>query len=292
MGIGLAARSVLQAYTTSASGSQSRILGLAGINGAYGLAFIIGPAIAIFALDDSEVSYQLIAWIACAFSVAAFLLAMIALKPHAASRSDKPEVQAPPAAYAPYWPPRPAGMAAIGLQAVLSFVFATMAATVGVWSAQVLAWDARHLALAFGCAGIAAVATQFGAAHAVIRRYGDHAAAAFAGGLMVAGLILLVLWPRAEATLAAMALLGAGSATALTSLQYLSSRMNRRRAQGTLFGLSLSLNSAARVLGPVWGGFSLVHIGLSAPYISGAILALVASLMVIHLARRSEEQYP
>jgi DHA1 family tetracycline resistance protein-like MFS transporter len=232
----------------------------------------------------------LIAWIACGLSVSAFLLAMLLLKPQAVSVSSKPEPQGTPAVAS--WPPRPVGMAAVGLQAVLSFVFATMAATVGVWSAQVLAWDARHLALAFACAGIAAVATQFGAAQGLIRRFGDHAAAAFSGGLMVAGLILLVLWPRAEATLAAMALLGAGSATALTSLQYLSSRMNRRRAQGTLFGLSLSLNSAARVLGPIWGGFSLVHMGLSAPYISGAILALVASLTVIHLARGSEEQYP
>ncbi len=60
------------------------------------------------------------------------------------------------------------------------------------------------------------------------------------------------------------------------SLMSLISRLGGPDHQGALLGLSQSLASLARVIGPAWGGFLFDRAGLTAPFVSASIVMLLA----------------
>jgi predicted MFS family arabinose efflux permease len=58
--------------------------------------------------------------------------------------------------------------------------------------------------------------------------------------------------------------------------------------QGGVMGLTQSLNSLARIIGPMWGGFAFDNIGIGMPYISAAVVMAVASAISIRALWRSQ----
>ena len=65
------------------------------------------------------------------------------------------------------------------------------------------------------------------------------------------------------------------------ALMSLISRYTAAEDQGGVLGLTQSLNSLARIVGPLWGGFAFDHLGIGAPYISGAAVMAVACALSI-----------
>ncbi|MDQ3557092.1 MAG: hypothetical protein M3409_10020 [Gemmatimonadota bacterium] len=45
--------------------------------------------------------------------------------------------------------------------------------------------------------------------------------------------------------------------------------------------MSQSLSALGRVLGPVWGGVVFARIGIGAPFLGGAVLALLAMVALL-----------
>lgn len=279
MGIGLAARSSLQGYVVERPAGDRLLSGLAGINGAYGAAFVVGPGLVALLLSYDPAGFEGAAWFAFLCSLAALAAAAALLQRQPRSPAEALVRLSPRKPAVPAEGFSRATVTAVSVQALLAFVFATMAATIGAWSASRLSWGARDLSWGLTVAGGAAVVTQF-AAVGMMRWLTDRILAAAAAGVMVIGLALLVAGPSSTSALVALALIGAGSATALLGLQSVVARLGPPDAQGALFGFSLSLNSLGRVLGPIWGGYSLVHVGHAAPYVSGALLALAAAVVM------------
>ena len=280
MGVSMAVRPALQTYVVANARPEDRTSGLAGINGAFALAFVIGPAIASVWFSVDSGAFNDVALVAGLVSVAAIGAAFATLQ------------------HSPVVTPRSGYIAAVHpqspnptrndvtprlytlCQAMVAFGFSAMAATIGVWSASALAWDAQDLSIALIAAGMAAVIMQFGPTSFLARRLGNHVVAIGAMVSMLAGFLLLIAASVSVQAALAICLMGAGSAVSLSCLQSMLSAITPPGAQGSVFGTTLSVNSLARILGPLWGGYSLVHVGLSAPHASGAALLIVAIFLL------------
>ncbi len=80
-----------------------------------------------------------------------------------------------------------------------------------------------------------------------------------------------------------MLLLGSGLATANSCLSTLYSKAAPADLQGFVMGASEAAHKGAWVLGPLWGGFCLTHLGTASPYASGAIVMAGAMFLLTRL---------
>ncbi|WP_193369936.1 MFS transporter [Pelagibius marinus] len=284
-GVGNAVIPVIQALVADRTCLRTRVCGMANVNSAYGLAFIIGPLVGTVLLGAGGDDYRSAAFGAAGFAVLSLLLTLALGRED--SGKDAPAATAP-ATIAP--PPRrivmaPLCLAPIALMAVLSFVYASMDSTLGLWSQRVLAWDARDVSLAFTLAGAAAVFSLWVLIPRLCGRYGEGRVTAGACAAMGLGFLLFVLWPSDLAVALALMLLGAGIAMCLSCLQALLSKAAPDNVQGSAMGLNHAVLSFARILGPVWGGFALGSLGVGWPYLAGALLTFAALLVVIWFYR-------
>jgi MFS transporter, DHA1 family, tetracycline resistance protein len=276
-GVSNAVIPVIQAFVADRTCTSTRVRGMANVNSAYGVAFIVGPLIGTLLLGAGD-DYRSAAFGACGFAVLAILLTA------ALARGDKNSAGAPAVGLA--LPPRgilasPLCLAPIAIMAVLSFAYASMESTLGLWSSRMLAWDARDVSLGFTLAGSAAVFALWVLVPPLCARFGEGRVTAGASAAMVAGMMLFVFWPSDLAVSAALILLGAGIASCLSCLQALLSKAAPDAVQGSALGVNHAVLSLARILGPIWGGFALGSLGSGWPYASGALLAFCALLMVV-----------
>ena len=51
--------------------------------------------------------------------------------------------------------------------------------------------------------------------------------------------------------------------------------------QGSILGLNQSFSAFARMLGPLWGGFSFQYMGYQFPFLTGAIFTLLSILVSV-----------
>ncbi|GAB4358500.1 MAG: tetracycline resistance MFS efflux pump [Kiloniellaceae bacterium] len=281
-GISNAAIPVIQALVADRTCDRSRVSGMANVNSAYGLAFIIGPLIGTLLLGAAGDDYRSAAFGAGAFA----LLSLLLTATLARGSSRRPVSRVRFVAL----PPRsiltaPLCLAPIAIMAVLSFAYASMDSTLGMWSSRVLDWDARDVSLAFTAAGLAAVFSLWVLIPLCCARYGEARVTAGASAAMVLGMVLFVLWPHDLAITAALMLLGAGIAVSLSCLQALLSKAAPDTVQGSAMGFNHAVLSFARILGPVWGGFALGNLGVGWPYLTGALLASLALAMVMWIYR-------
>ena len=79
--------------------------------------------------------------------------------------------------------------------------------------------------------------------------------------------------------LLALALLSFGYGFASPTIASLISKRTERALEGEALGINQSASSMARILGPLAGGLAYGALGTSAPYVGGAIVALVAFIL-------------
>ena len=91
--------------------------------------------------------------------------------------------------------------------------------------------------------------------------------------------------PTVPFLMAAMGLLAAGMGFNSPSILSMISRLSDPTDQGTMLGVSQSLASLARIVGPVWGGFVFDRFGITVPFLSSAALMLVACLLSVAAVR-------
>jgi MFS family permease len=103
--------------------------------------------------------------------------------------------------------------------------------------------------------------------------------------LFAIGLAPMANLPTPSTLLLALALLSLGYGFASPTIASLISKRTERALEGEALGINQSASSMARILGPVAGGLAYGALGTSAPYMGGAVFAVMAFI----LARGIEE---
>ncbi len=272
-----------QAVIADSTTPENRARGMGMIGAAFGLGFIVGPALG-GGLDHFGHAAPLL--FAAGLSAVNLLLAFRRIpetrRPGAASAAPRR------ARLAELWSALllPGLGALLVLQLLVTFAFANMEATLALLVDDRFGWASGRVGGLFALAGVVLVVFQGGLVGRLARRYGERALLLFGIALLAAGMFLLPYVPRAGGVYLAMIALAAGQGLASPSLSSLLSRSAASDRQGSTLGLSASMGSLGRIFGPIWGGLAYDQWRFAAPYLSaGAVLLLALFFGAVALRR-------
>jgi multidrug resistance protein len=273
---------VAQAYVADVTRPEERARGMGMVGAAFGLGFIFGPAIGGL-LSHYGTAAPFFG--AAAVTLANALLALVRLPESLPPerRSAHPRgfgvVERIRALMGADTPPRLRGIYAVVFVATVAF--AALEATFSLWADARWHLSRQGISWLFVFIGVVGAITQGGIVGRLAPRIGVGRAAAGGILLIALGMAGLALAPSIPLLLPPLALIAFGHGTASPSLSTLISHHGGPGDQGRLLGINQSLSALGRVVGPVWGGLALAHLGLGAPFLTGAVLAAGAALLLV-----------
>ena len=98
---------------------------------------------------------------------------------------------------------------------------------------------------------------------------------------MATGLALIPFAGSFTGIMVATVILSLGTGTLQPVLLSLISKVTPENEQGTVLSINQSFSAFARVLGPLWGGFSFEYLGYKFPFLTGALSTLLILLFSV-----------
>lgn len=274
-----------QAYVADVTDEEGRAKGMGMLGAAFGLGFILGPALGGYLVGELGVNYQLPMLIAAAGSLAAFLISAVMLR--------EPERRASLKESSMRFIPQLLSIPVLGVLVLIYFgmffVFAGTESTLALWCKQVLELGPRQLGYYLGFAGICGVIVQGGLVGRLSSRIGE--ARVVMIGLIVLGLGIAGLPFVTEQIwlLAPISLLFVGFGFSNPALQSQISRTAPETMRGGIMGIAQSMSSLGRILGPYWAGLAFTSIGVAWPFFSGAALLVPIFIVTLLMTRRTDQ---
>jgi DHA1 family tetracycline resistance protein-like MFS transporter len=263
-----------RAYIADVSTEENRAKAFGLLGAAFGLGFIVGPALgAAF----SHISYTAPIWAAAAITVAAVAMAWLWL-PETVHRTQAG--RSPWRALGDLW-----GRPHLRLLFTIDFVywtaFAVYQTTFALFGARRFGFDAAHIGYLLSAFGVLGVVVQGGMVGPIVRVLGERrtlsmgllfAAVGWGGSALTHSLPVFVsmLVPGA---------IGIGLCNA--TLSALVSKSAGPHEQGRVQGAAGALESLGRTMGPVWGNGSLQRFGEGSAYGSAAIALVGAAVLAL-----------
>ncbi|MCI0621136.1 MAG: MFS transporter [Acidobacteria bacterium] len=279
-GIAGANISTAQAYIADSTAPEQRAKSMGLIGAAYGLGFTIGPAIGGLL---SQYGYATPAFFASALALVN-LGAAWWLLPESLNRSGQPRL----AERGLNWQRLRKGLQhpELGVFLILFFIstfaFANLEATFALMTARKFGFDARANGYLFAYIGVLITIVQGGLTGRLARRFGEKRLISAGLFCMIFGLGLLPYSYGLHSLLLVLVVLIMGHGATNPSISSLISQAASAENQGGILGVAQSLASLARIVGPVWGGFTFDAFGFQYPYLTGSLfMAAAFSLSVL-----------
>ncbi len=267
-----------QAVMADLTTPENRAKGMGLFGAAFGLGFIFGPAIGGFL---SRYGYPVPAFFASGLSLANFTAALFllpeTLKPENRAIERVGRIEAFRDAIArPHLPL----LLLIGFLTVGAF--SSFESTFALFSEHVHGFTAMTIGYVFALVGVVMVIVQGFLVHKVVKSVGEHHVVPASLALVAVGLLMIPAARSVAGMLVANVVMAVGMGFNSPTLMSLISRYSSAEDQGGVMGLTQSLNSLARIAGPVWGGFAFDRLGMGVPYVSAAVVMGIASAISIH----------
>jgi len=272
-----------QAVVADLTTPENRAKGMGLVGAAFGLGFIFGPAIGGFL---SQYGYAAPAFFAAGLSLANFAAAWFllpeTLKPEHRAIERVGRIDALRAALArPHLPL----LLVIGFLVVAAF--SGYESTFALFAERTHGFRASSIGYIFAFVGVILVIVQGLLVGRVVKAIGEHHIVPASLAIVAAGLLMIPATQSVGALLAANGLMAVGMGFNNPALMSLVSRYSAAEDQGGVLGLTQSLNSLARIVGPLWGGFAFDRLGIGMPYISSAAVMAAAALLAVHALWRA-----
>ncbi|SFA88678.1 MULTISPECIES: MFS transporter [unclassified Bacillus (in: firmicutes)] len=259
------------AYVADITTPENRAKGMGIIGASIGLGFIFGPAIGgVF----SKTSLSLPFYLACASSVltiflVAFFLKESLLKEKRIQKGSEKESR---------WQAFGGTISILFfLQMFISLSLSGLEATFAYYAAKKAGLDSAHLGYIFMIMGFAGAFVQGGLVGRLTKRFGE--GTVIQGGIVVSAIGFLLILLVKDFTTAAifLTIFGIGNGVIRPSVSALLTKTSTA-GHGSTTGLLSSFDSLGRIIGPPLGGL-LFSIGAGLPYVSGAILSIIAFML-------------
>jgi multidrug resistance protein len=273
-----------QAVVADLTTPENRAKGMGMVGAAFGLGFIFGPAIGGFL---SRYGYSVPAFFASGVSLANFVAAWFllpeTLKPEHRAIERVGRIDALRSALArPHLPL----LLVIGFLVVAAF--SAFESTFALFAERSYGFNASSIGYVFAFVGIVLVIVQGFLVGKVVKKIGEHHIVPASLAIVAIGLLMIPATQSVAALLVANGVMAVGMGFNNPSLMSLVSRYSAAEDQGGVMGLTQSLNSLARIVGPLWGGFAFDHLGIGMPYITSAAVMGIAAALSIHALWRSQ----
>jgi len=278
-----------QAYMADMTTAENRAKGMGLVGAAFGLGFIFGPAIGGFL---SRWGYQAPSFFASGLSLANFIAAWFFL-PESRPRTNGEAVRTSRLDLLRYAATRRTLPQLMMIYFIVVTSFASFETTFALYSERRFSFSASTIGYVFAFVGIVLSLVQGFVVGRVVPRVGEQRVVPAAIVVLTAGLALVPLAATVSMLLVACGLLALGMGFHSPSIMALISRRAGADMQGGVLGVSQSLASLARVVGPAWGGWLYDRYGTVTPYVSAAVLmgiAFVISVVVLAPAPNSHAE--
>jgi MFS family permease len=276
---------IAQAYIADVTPPEGRARGMGLIGAAFGLGFILGPALGgiLSSVSLAAPGYAAAA-LAAANGVAAFFIlpepkAHVLSAHRARFLAVLDELRRP-------------GIRRLVLIYFLAILaFSGMEATFALIAAHRYGLDQKHVSYVFAFIGVVVTVVQGGLIGPLTRRFGEQP-------LLVVGLVLQAIGLLAVPYAGSMpGLLGAclplafGSGLSTPALSSLLSRTAREEDQGGTLGIGQSAAALGRIGGPISATNAYQSLWFAAPYVGGAAVMLVTAAIgtTLRLPRAESE---
>ena len=269
-----------RAYIADVTTEENRARGYGMLGAAFGLGFIVGPALgAAF----SQISYTAPIWAAAVITLVATVLAWLWL-PETVHRAHAGS--GPPWRALRHLGHRPGIRPLLAIDFLYWMSFAVYQTTFALFGARRFGFDATHTGYLLSAFGALGVIVQGGLVGPIVRVFGTRrtlvvglifTAAGWIGSALTYNVPLFVV-------LLLPAAVGIGLCNA--TLIALISNAAERHEQGRVQGAAGALESLGRTLGPIWGNGLLQKIGEGAAYSTAAAFLLGAAVAAVRIEEK------
>lgn len=283
--------STASAYISDITPPEERSKGMALIGAAFGLGFVVGPALGgalalwgqhISSAPHFESSFCAL-WVG-ALCLLNFLFGLKFLKESLKEKNKNPHSKKRFQLLKHYLGQKVIG-AMMSVYFLSSLAMSGMEATLILYMGEKFGWQLKEVSFGFAYIGIITVLSQGVLVRRLIPIWGERKTlriglACFAIGLTGIALAPSVAWMGVTMTFLAFGTSFSNPAT-LGSISLLA----RVEEQGVTMGVAQSLASLGRILGPALGGMLYQSISIRSPFIASGLLALGGLVTVLILSK-------
>jgi len=278
--------SVAQAFIADSTSEQDRARGMGLIGAAFGLGFVFGPAIGGLLAHYGHSAPGWAATLICGLNlvVALWRLPESLAPEHRHQSSGQHRMHQLREALV-----RPQLGVFIFMFAAVVFSFATVETTLSLLCATRFHLTASQIYWLFAYLGIITAVVQGGLMGRLSRRIAERRLVLSGVALLTAGIAATPYTPPLSLLLLSLAAIAIGQGITTPVLSSLISKAASGKGHGSVLGISQSLGSLARVLGPLWGGLMFDYGGPSAPYLTTAALMTIIAVVSLSQTHSSPE---
>ena len=274
---------VIHAYVADVTNTQERAASMGKVGAAYGLGFIVGPAIGgVFAgIDPLNPNILVPFLIAASLSATAFIIAIFQIletPKYYETTSTNPQSKSM------FWLLLSSlrtqnFFILLVLLMMTPFVFSGIETTFVIWSERQFGWGPWQNGWIYASMGLAAAATQWYLVGPLTKRYGEIKLIRI-GALSIGLGCFLVPFTSGFLDLAMVfIIIVMGVSFNNPSLNSLISKYACAKERGSILGISASFAAMARIIGPAWAGFSFEYFGRDWPFFF-AVIVMIGMLSI------------
>jgi MFS transporter, DHA1 family, tetracycline resistance protein len=267
------------AYVADVTPPEGRAKGMGLVGAAFGLGFILGPAIGGILAPYGYNKPVLLASLMAAIN---FVFAFFKL-PESLPESARSQAQRRPFGFQALRDAltHPQILPLMLMYLVVIFAFSNMEATFGLLNEHRYGLTARQTGYLFAFIGIVMSIIQGLLVGRLVRRMGERRLIILGSFTMIFGLALMPFTPSTLVYCVVLAVLSFGAGINNPSITALLSKSSQADEQGGIMGIAQSVASLGRILGPLWGGYAFDAFGIGSPFITGGMFMAVAFLISI-----------
>jgi len=269
--------STARAYIADITEPQDRARAYGFIGAAFGLGFILGPALG-GAL--AHISHTAPIWAAAAVTLVATVMAWLWL-PETVHRARAGTGN--PFRFLPTLLRRPIVRRALAIDFLYWLSFAVFQTTFALFVARRFGFDAPRTGYFLAAFGLLGAIIQGGLIRPIVRRLGDRPTFLIGLGFGALGLLACAMARSVGTFSLALVPLAIGIGFGHPTVTSLVSLIAGVDEQGRVQGAASAVESLGRTIGPIWGNASLERFNDSTPYLSAAVILLVTLLMAAGL---------
>ena len=273
-GVGGSSIGVAQAYIADITTKEDRAKGMGLIGVAFGLGFVFGP---IMGGILAHYSYMITGFASAGFSLLAFSLSVFLLPESLKKELIQSDIKRKifnVDGFKRILNNTPV-LLVILMFFILTFSVANIYGTFALLGVSVYHFSNIQIGTVYGVLGLVSAIVQGGLIGRLSKKYTDNQLITAGSFLLVAGLVMLPFGGNLVGLIVIIIILSLGTGMLQPILLSLISKVAPEKEQGIVLSVNQSFSAFARVLGPLWGGFSFQYLGYKFPFFTGAACTLL-----------------
>ena len=271
--------STARAYVADVTEPKDRARAYGLIGAAFGLGFILGPAISGVL---AKFSYTAPIWAAAAVTLVATIMAWAWL-PETVHRAHAGTGNWNPFRFLPELLTRQVVSRVLAIDFLYWCSFAIFQTTFALFAAMRFKFDVSETGYFFAAFGVLGAIIQGGFIRHIVKRMGDKPTFLLGCACAAVGLVAAATAHTVTTFTLALVPLAFGIGFGHPTMSSLVSLVARGEEQGRVQGAASAVESLGRTIGPVWGNASLERFSASTPYVSAAAVLAITMLLAVNL---------